>query len=633
MIKPHGSETLDARYVADEQARAALAAEAEQLPSLLLNSAAAANAVMLGGGYFNPLAGYMNRADALTVARELKTADGLFWPVPVLNLTADSSAIGGAQRIALRDPNVDGHPIIAVQTVESIETLSEEDVALIIAEVFGTSDENHPGVATFKALGRQLIAGPIQVLNFSYFERDFPDTFRTATQIRAEFAERGWNKVVAFQTRNPMHRAHEELCRMAYEELGADGILIHMLLGQLKPGDIPAPVRDASIRKMVDCYFPANTVMITGYGFDMLYAGPREAVLHAVFRQNAGCTHLIVGRDHAGVVAAHDQMRAAGILAEHRMQHGLARPGVEHVETVTGDHHGVGREIAVHHLADRGIAHRRGDVAGLELAQQHVDQDAVGAQFLVGHAAKFFVRAVHGVAGLEGHHLVPTALGKLRADLGGGAEGVREITLEIAEIQHLDRPGDQLAAQRLEGRHAGVVLVAGAEDLGDDQRHVLLAQRLDALHGLHGDDGMPVHIGVAQGDALGAANSAAVGGEIEHRHRPEQAVGGLQLAGHGQRVGAVHVAGQRIEITAAQHHRVSGCGGVQQQRRQLLGLGGQGRAGLLIGHIACVQGLGTVRFDHLESLLVFIRHRFVRRTKYRTAAAASSSAQLHCCPE
>ena len=301
MIKPHGSETLEARYVADEQARAALAAEAEQLPSLLLNSAAAANAVMLGGGYFNPLAGYMNRADALAVARELKTADGLFWPVPVLNLTADSSAIGGAQRIALRDPNVDGHPIIAVQTVESIETLSEEDVALIIAEVFGTSDENHPGVATFKALGRQLIAGPIQVLNFSYFERDFPDTFRTATQIRAEFAERGWNKVVAFQTRNPMHRAHEELCRMAYEELGADGILIHMLLGQLKPGDIPAPVRDASIRKMVDCYFPANTVMITGYGFDMLYAGPREAVLHAVFRQNAGCTHLIVGRDHAGV--------------------------------------------------------------------------------------------------------------------------------------------------------------------------------------------------------------------------------------------------------------------------------------------------------------------------------------------
>ena len=120
-------------------------------------------------------------------------------------------------------------------------------------------------------------------------------------EIREEIAKRGWNKVVAFQTRNPMHRAHEELCRMAMNDVGADGILIHMLLGKLKPGDIPAPVRDASIRKMVELYFPKNTVMITGYGFDMLYAGPREAVLHALFRQNSGCTHFVVGRDHAGV--------------------------------------------------------------------------------------------------------------------------------------------------------------------------------------------------------------------------------------------------------------------------------------------------------------------------------------------
>ena len=146
-----------------------------------------------------------------------------------------------------------------------------------------------------------MISGPIEVLNYSYFEEDFPDTFRTAMAIRSEIAERGWERVVAFQTRNPMHRAHEELCRMAMEDLSADGVLIHMLLGKLKPGDIPADVRDASIRKMVDLYFPPNSVMVTGYGFDMLYAGPREAVLHAVFRQNAGCTHLIVGRDHAGV--------------------------------------------------------------------------------------------------------------------------------------------------------------------------------------------------------------------------------------------------------------------------------------------------------------------------------------------
>jgi sulfate adenylyltransferase len=156
-------------------------------------------------------------------------------------------------------------------------------------------------VANFLAAGNFIVSGDIQVLNYSYFADDFPDTFRTAVSIRNEFVERGWNNVVAFQTRNPMHRAHEELCRMAQEALNADGILIHMLLGKLKAGDIPADVRDASIRKMVDVYFPPNTVMITGYGFDMLYAGPREAVLHAVFRQNCGCSHLIVGRDHAGV--------------------------------------------------------------------------------------------------------------------------------------------------------------------------------------------------------------------------------------------------------------------------------------------------------------------------------------------
>ena len=301
MIQPHGSESLDPRFVADESHRQALQAEAESLPQLLLSSAAAANAVMLGAGYFNPLRGFMNKADTLRVARELRTADGLFWPVPVVNLVEDAGAIQVGQRIALRDPNVEGQPVIAVQSVEAIETLSDAELDEIVREVFATDDAEHPGVATFRSLGKTLISGPIEVLNFSYFAQEFPETFRTAVQIREEFAQRGWNKVVAFQTRNPMHRAHEELCRMAHEELGTDGILVHMLLGKLKPGDIPAPVRDAAIRKMVECYFPENTVMITGYGFDMLYAGPREAVLHAVFRQNAGCAYLIVGRDHAGV--------------------------------------------------------------------------------------------------------------------------------------------------------------------------------------------------------------------------------------------------------------------------------------------------------------------------------------------
>ncbi len=300
MIKPHGSDSLDPRLVSADRAQQLLA-EAETLPSLLINSAAAANAVMLGAGYFNPLKGYMNLADALSVSTTMHNEDGLFWPVPVLNMAHDVSAIEGASRIALRDPNTDGNPIMAVMDVAAIESVSDQQIDTMAEAIFGTTDAEHPGVATFTNLGRFVVSGDIEVLNLSYFQADFPDTFRTAEEIREEIAQRGWNKVVAFQTRNPMHRAHEELCRMAMERLDADGVVIHMLLGKLKSGDIPADVRDNCIRKMVDLYFPENSVMVTGYGFDMLYAGPREAVLHAVFRQNMGATHLIVGRDHAGV--------------------------------------------------------------------------------------------------------------------------------------------------------------------------------------------------------------------------------------------------------------------------------------------------------------------------------------------
>ena len=301
LVKPHGADALKPLYVADEDARVALQQEAESLPSVVISSAAAANAVMMGAGYFTPLTGYMNKADMLSVAENMTTADGLFWPVPIVNMLKDVSAIEGAKRIALRDPNVEGEPVIAVMDVAAIEEASDAELEAVAEQVFATNDKEHPGVANFLAAGNFIVSGDIQVLNYSYFADDFPDTFRTAVSIRNEFVERGWSNMVAFQTRNPMHRAHEELCRMAQEALNADGILIHMLLGKLKKGDIPADVRDASIRKMVEVYFPPNTVMITGYGFDMLYAGPREAVLHAVFRQNCGCSHLIVGRDHAGV--------------------------------------------------------------------------------------------------------------------------------------------------------------------------------------------------------------------------------------------------------------------------------------------------------------------------------------------
>jgi sulfate adenylyltransferase len=301
MIKPHGADTLKPLFVYDTEQHHALMREAETLPSVVISSAAAGNAVMMGGGYFTPLTGFMNVADAMGCAENMRTTGSVFFPVPVVNLLENADAIKGAKRIALRDPNMEGNPVLAIQDVEAIEEFTPEQMEVMTRKVYGTTDPEHPGVAAFNSVGRVCVSGPIHVLHFSYFQDDFPDTFRTAVEIRNEITERGWQKVVAFQTRNPMHRAHEELCRMAMDQLEADGVVIHMLLGKLKAGDIPAPVRDASIRKMAELYFPPNTVMITGYGFDMLYAGPREAVLHALFRQNMGATHFIIGRDHAGV--------------------------------------------------------------------------------------------------------------------------------------------------------------------------------------------------------------------------------------------------------------------------------------------------------------------------------------------
>jgi sulfate adenylyltransferase len=301
MIKPVGSDELQPRFVYDVEEHEKLSHEAESLPSVVISSQAAGNAVMMGAGYFSPLKGFMNVADAMGAAETMTLTDGSFFPVPVMCLVESADAIGDAKRIALRDPNVEGNPVLAVMDIENIETVSDEQMATMTDKVYRTQDPEHPGVAAFNSQGRTAISGSIQVLNFSYFITDFPDTFRTAVEIRNEISERGWKKIVAFQTRNPMHLAHEELCHMAMDRLGCDGLVIHMLLGKLKPGDIPAPVRDAAIRKMVELYFPPNSAMVTGYGFDMLYAGPREAVLHAYFRQNMGATHFIIGRDHAGV--------------------------------------------------------------------------------------------------------------------------------------------------------------------------------------------------------------------------------------------------------------------------------------------------------------------------------------------
>ena len=335
MINPHGSTFLNPLYVDEPARRAMLEKEAEGLPSVVVSSAAAAAAVMLGSGYFNPLTGYMNKRDTLRVAERMQLPNGLFWPVPVLNLVDRSAVDAGilktGGRIALRDPNVDGNPVLAIQTVDAVEDFTADEKAYITEQVFRTSDPEHPGVSTLSAQGNTVLSGPIEVLNFSYFATDFEGTFRTAGQIRSEIAERGWNTVVAFQTRNPMHRAHEELCKIATKEVNADGLVIHMLLGKLKKGDIPAHVRDNCIRTMVDNYFPENSAMVTGYGFDMLYAGPREAVLHAVFRQNMGATHLVVGRDHAGVGSYYGAFDAQTIFDS-------IPDGALEIEIFRGDH-------------------------------------------------------------------------------------------------------------------------------------------------------------------------------------------------------------------------------------------------------------------------------------------------------
>ena len=248
LIMPHGSHELNTLYIEDEMARSSMYSAAAEMRTLEITSAAAANAVMMGAGYFNPLTGYMNKEEALKVSTEMLTLDDVFWPVPIVNITSDANSLDytHGEEIALKDPNVDGNPVIAIQRIDNVEKLSDDDIDNIVRNIFGTIDDNHPGVKNFKDQGKYIISGSIEVLNYSYFPSDFPETFATAPGIREMLTKAGWSKTVAYQTRNPMHRAHEELCKMAYERLDADGVLIHMLLGKLKEGDIPGDVRDAA---------------------------------------------------------------------------------------------------------------------------------------------------------------------------------------------------------------------------------------------------------------------------------------------------------------------------------------------------------------------------------------------------
>ena len=312
LIKPYGSDELLAPF----NEIGVNLTDVEQIPKFLLNDSAIANVVMLGSGYFNPLQGFMNKTEALSVCDEFRTLNGLFWPIPVLNITREMPDFKIGEKVALLDSSQDHNPCIAIMNISDVEFLSDQDLNYFCIRIFGTNDCNHPGVNKFKKLGNYLVSGSIEVSQLSTFPMDHPDTFRTASQLREIITDLGWRKIVAFQTRNPMHRAHEEVCRIACERINADGLIIHMLLGKLKEGDIPAKTRDECIRTMVASYFHDLPVLISGYGFDMLYAGPREALLHAIVRQNLGATHLIIGRDHAGIGNFYGEFEAQEIFDE-----------------------------------------------------------------------------------------------------------------------------------------------------------------------------------------------------------------------------------------------------------------------------------------------------------------------------
>ena len=312
LIKPYGSDELLTPF----NEIGLNLPDVEQIPKFLLNDSAIANVVMLGSGYFNPLQGFMNKTEALSVCDEFRTLNGLFWPIPVLNITREMPDFKIGEKVALLDSSQDHNPCIAIMNISDVEFLSDQDLNYFCMRIFGTNDCNHPGVNKFKKLGNYLVSGSIEVSQLSTFPMDHPDTFRTASQLREIITDLGWRKIVAFQTRNPMHRAHEEVCRIACERINADGLIIHMLLGKLKQGDIPAKTRDECIRTMVASYFHDLPVLISGYGFDMLYAGPREALLHAIVRQNLGATHLIIGRDHAGIGNFYGEFEAQEIFDE-----------------------------------------------------------------------------------------------------------------------------------------------------------------------------------------------------------------------------------------------------------------------------------------------------------------------------
>ena len=295
LVPPHGSESVKPLLLPETE-RAAERRRAEKLRKIPLDSRAVSDVFMLAMGAYTPLDGFMGHDDWRGACQDMKLGNGLFWPIPI-TLPVDKElgdSIRAEEEVALVDGESD--EILGVLDVREKYSIDKRFEA---EHVYRTTDPKHPGVAKVLAQGDVNLAGPVRVLSEGEYPVKYPKLYIRPAEARAMFLERGWSKVAAFQTRNPMHRSHEYLVKIAIEV--SDGVFIHQVLGKLKEGDIPAEVRTRAIQAMIDNYFRPGTVIQAGYPIEMRYAGPREALLHALIRQNFGCSHLIVGRDHAGV--------------------------------------------------------------------------------------------------------------------------------------------------------------------------------------------------------------------------------------------------------------------------------------------------------------------------------------------
>ncbi len=293
LIVPHGKEERLIPLLLEGDELQAEIEKAKTLKQMKITSRETSDLIMMGIGAFTPLTGFMTKADWQGVCDEFTMADGTFWPIPI-TVSTDDEDIKEGDEIALVDEET-GTTIATMQVTEKYTIDKEHECE----SIFTTADIEHPGVAKVMAQGTYNLAGPVKVLSESYYPEHFKGLYQRPAESRKIFEDLGWSKVAALQLRNPMHRSHEFLAKIAVEVM--DGVYIHQLVGKLKAGDIPADVRLKAIDALVDNYFVEGTVVQGGYPMEMRYAGPREGLLHAVFRQNYGCSHMIIGRDHAGV--------------------------------------------------------------------------------------------------------------------------------------------------------------------------------------------------------------------------------------------------------------------------------------------------------------------------------------------